>query len=84
MVTLGEVLSLAIPRGAIMEKVWLLWVFRSLENAFAAIVHLEMLSDIMYITHRNKSMYFYANIFIHYFVNPKFHLKLLFLGHIYT
>ena len=46
MVTLGEVLSLVTPRGAIMGKVWLLWVFRALENAFAAIVHLKMLSDI--------------------------------------
>ena len=39
MVTLGEVLSLATPRG-------LIWVFRSLENVFAAIVPLKMLSDI--------------------------------------
>ena len=45
MVTLSEVLSLATPRGAIMGKVWLLWVYRSLENAFAAIAHLKMLSD---------------------------------------
>ena len=43
--TLGEVLSLATPRGAVMGKIWLLWVFRSLENAFAAIVDLKMLSD---------------------------------------
>ena len=46
MVTLSEVLSLATPRGAIMGKVWLLWVYRSLENAFAAIAHLKILSDI--------------------------------------
>ena len=45
MVTLGEVLSLATPRGAIMGKVWLLWVFRSLENAFAIIAYLKMLSN---------------------------------------
>ena len=35
MVTLGEVLSLPTPRGAIMGKIWLSWPFRSLENAFA-------------------------------------------------
>ena len=46
MVTLGELLSLVIPRGAIMGKIWLLWVFRSLENAFATIVDLKILSDI--------------------------------------
>ena len=45
MVTLGEVLSLATLRGAIMGKIWRLWVFRLLENAFAVIVHLKMLSD---------------------------------------
>ena len=43
MVTLSDVLSNS--RGAIMGKVWLLWVFRSLENAFAAILHLKMLND---------------------------------------
>ena len=46
MVTLGEVLSLVTPRGAITQKVGLLWVSRSLENAFATIVDLNMLSDI--------------------------------------
>ena len=46
MVTLGEVLSLATPRGAIMRHIWLLWVSKSLENAFATIVDLKMLSDI--------------------------------------
>ena len=45
MVTLGEVLTLATPRGAIMGKIWLLWVFRSLENAFPTIADLKMLSD---------------------------------------
>ena len=45
MVTLGEVLSLATPRGDIMEKIWLLWVFRLLENAFVTIVDLKMISD---------------------------------------
>ena len=46
MVTLGEVISLATPRGAIMVKVSLLRVFRLLEKAIAAIVYLKMLSDI--------------------------------------
>ena len=45
MVTLDEVLGLATPRGAIMGKIWLLWVFRLLENAFATIADLKMLSD---------------------------------------
>ena len=45
MVTLGEMLSLATLRGAFMGKVRLLWVFRSLENAFAAIADLKLLSD---------------------------------------
>ena len=39
MVTLGEVLSLATTQGAIMGKI--LWVFRSLENAFATIADLK-------------------------------------------
>ena len=46
MVTLGEVLSLATPRGTIMEKIGLLWVSKPLENAFATIVDLNILSDI--------------------------------------
>ena len=29
-----------------MGKGWLLWVFRSLENAFAAIANFKMMSDI--------------------------------------
>ena len=45
MATLGEVLNLATLRGAIMGKIWGLWVFRLLENAIVAIVHLKMLSD---------------------------------------
>ena len=53
MVTLAEVLSSATPRGAIMGKVCLLWVFRSLENAFAAIVHVKMLSGTAHITNPN-------------------------------
>ena len=44
MVTLGEMLSLATPRSAIMGKMRLLWVFISLENAFATIAGLKMLS----------------------------------------
>ena len=46
MATLCEVFSLATPWGAIMRKVWILWVFISLEKAFAAVVHFKMLSDI--------------------------------------
>ena len=45
MVILGDVLSLATPRGVTMGKFWLLWVSRSLEDAFVAIVDLKMLSD---------------------------------------
>ena len=45
MATLGEVLSLATYRGAIMGKIWLLWVLSLLENAFRTIVDLKMLSD---------------------------------------
>ena len=45
MVTSGEVLSLETPRGATMGKFWLLWVSRLLENAFATIVDLKMVSD---------------------------------------
>ena len=45
MVTLGEVLTVTIPRGAIVGKNWLLCVSRALENTFATIVNLKMLSD---------------------------------------
>ena len=45
MITSSEVRSLAIPEGATMEKFWLLWVSRSLENAFATIVDLKIVSD---------------------------------------
>ena len=38
-------LILATPRGAAMGKISLLWVFRLLENAFATIADLKMLSD---------------------------------------
>ena len=44
MITLGEVLSLATPLGAIIGKFSVLWVSRLAENAFAAIVLLKMLS----------------------------------------
>ena len=46
MLTLGKMLSLATPQGAIMGNDWLLWIFRSLENGFSPTVHLKMLSDI--------------------------------------
>ena len=42
-----------------------LWVSRSVENPFAAIVRLKMLIDIQ------KSMLFYENVFIYYFAIPK-------------
>ena len=45
MFTLGEVLILATPRGAVKGKILLLWVFRALEKAFATIADLKMLSD---------------------------------------
>ena len=51
-VPLGEVLSLATARGAIMEKIGFLWVSRLLENAFATFVDLNMLSDIEVSTKR--------------------------------
>ena len=41
----GEVLSLTTPRGAIMGEIWFLWVFRSLENAFATNAGLKILND---------------------------------------
>ena len=41
----GEVLSLATPQSIIMGKFWLLWVYKSQVNAFAAVVNLKMLSD---------------------------------------
>ena len=72
MVTSGEVLSLATLRGAIMGKIRLLWVFRSLEYAFAIIPDLKMLTDTdRYTKPHVKFMYFYANIFIYHFPNPK-------------
>ena len=40
-----KVLSLTTPRGAIMGKIWLSWIFRLLENAFATNADLKMLSD---------------------------------------
>ena len=45
MLILGELISLAIPRGAIMGKTLLLWVSRLLENAFATFVDIKKLSD---------------------------------------
>ena len=57
MLTLGKMLSLATPQGAIMGNDWLLWIFRSLENGFSPTVHLKMLSDIGVITHPNLKVY---------------------------
>ena len=45
MVTLIKVLSLATALGAIIEKFWVAWVSRLLENVLGAIVLLKMLSD---------------------------------------
>ena len=66
MVTLGEVLSLATFRGAIVEKIWGLWVFRLLENTFATIVHLKMLSDTdAYTKPQPQSAYNFMQIFLY-------------------
>ena len=66
MVTLGEVLSLAILQGAIMGKTWSLWVFRLLENALAAIVHLKMLGDTdAYTKPQPQSPYSFMQIFLY-------------------
>ena len=71
MVTLGELFGLATARGAIMETFWLLWVYRSLENAFAAIVDLKMLSDTdAHAQPQPQSPYTFMQISL-YFVNPK-------------
>ena len=45
MVPYGEVLSLAFLGGAIIENIWLLWVFGFPINAFATIIGLNILSD---------------------------------------
>ena len=66
MVTLGEVLSLATLLGAIMGKVWRLWVSRLLKNAFATIVHLKMLSDTdTYTIPQPESPYTFMQIFLY-------------------
>ena len=66
MVTLGEVLSLATVRGAIMGKIWRLWVFRLLKNAFAAIVHLKMLSHTdAYTKPQPQSSYTFMQLFLY-------------------
>ena len=66
MVTLGEVLSLAILRGPIMGKIWRLWVFRLPENAFAVIAHLKMLSDSdAYTKPQPQSSYTFMQIFLY-------------------
>ena len=66
MITLGEVLSLATLRGAIMGKSWRLWVFRSLQNAFAVIVHLKMLNDTdAYTKSQPQSPYTFMQIFLY-------------------
>ena len=65
MVTLGEVLSLTTLRIIIMGKIWRLWVFRLLENAFTAIVHLKMLNDTdAYTKPQPQSPYTFMQIFL--------------------
>ena len=75
MVTLGEVLSLPTPPGAIMGKIWLLWPFRSLENAFATIADLKMLSDIDGHTKphpQSPCTFMQISLYIYiFFTNPK-------------
>ena len=66
MVTLGEVLSLTTLRIIIMGKIWRLWVFRLLENAFAAVVHVKMLNDTdAYTKPQPKSPYSFMQIFLY-------------------
>ena len=77
MVTLGEVPSLATLRGAIMGKISCLWVFRLLENAFAAIEHLRILSDTdAYTSPQPQSPYTFMQIFLYNSLLP----GTLFLG----
>ena len=65
MVTLGEVLSLATLWGAITGKIWRLSVFRLLENAFATIVNVNMLSDTdAYTKYQPQSPYTFMQIFL--------------------
>ena len=73
MVTLGEVLSLTTPPGAIMGKILLLWVFRSLENTFATIADLKMLSGTDGHTKSQPQIHVLLckYLFISFFANPK-------------
>ena len=66
MITLGELLSLATLRSAIMGKIWRLWVFRSLENAFAAIMHLKIMNDTdTYTKPHPQNPYTFMQIFLY-------------------
>ena len=66
MATLGEVPSLATLRSGIIGKIWRLWVFRLLENAFAAIVHFKMLSDTdTYTKPQSQSPYTFMQIILY-------------------
>ena len=66
MVALGEVPSLATLRGAIMAKILRLWIFRLLENAFAAIEHLKILSNTdAYTKPQLRSPYTFMQIFLY-------------------
>ena len=66
MATLGEVPSLATLRSGIIGKIWRLWVFRLLENAFAVIVHFKMLSDTdAYTMPQSQSPYTFMQIILY-------------------
>ena len=87
MVTLGEMLSLATPCGATMGKFWLLWVSRLLKNAFATIVDPKMWVTLTHIPSPNLKVHILLCRYVYIiFYQPEtlFHLKSLFLGHIYT
>ena len=72
MVKLGEVSSLATPRGAIMVKIKLLWVVRLLGNPYATIANFKILRDTADVLSPNFNfMYLYENIFICHFAKQK-------------
>ena len=71
MFMLSGVFCLATPRGAIIGKFWVLWVYRSLENVFAVNVDLKMLSDSdVHTKPQPQSPCAFMQISL-YFANPK-------------
>ena len=49
-----------------MGEIWRLWVFRSLENAFAAIVYFKMLNDTdTYTKPQPQSPYTFMQVFLY-------------------